>query len=241
MEQEIIARQRSEAALQKAHEQLEQRVHERTQEIAKVNQALQQKIEEHKQAERKLRISDEILKQMPDAILFTDFNGNIQRWMGGAEQIFGYTADETIGKPVSVFHTPEFQKSEFAKIVQEINETGKLFCEIPCVKKDGTIIPIETTAVKIFDKNGEPLGLIGINRDITERKRSEEILRESEARFRTQVSNIPGIIYRCANDKEWTMEYISGEVDKISGYPATDFINNKNRSYASIHRCSGFF
>jgi PAS domain S-box-containing protein len=232
--QEIIARLRSEIALQKAHDELEQRVEERTRELAKVNQALQQKIAEQKQTERELRISDEILKQMPDAILFTDLNGKIQRWMGGAEQILGYTADEAIGKPVNVFHTPEFQQAESAKIIKEINDTGKLFCEIPGVKKDGTLVPIETTAAMIFDKDGKTLGLIGINRDITERKRSEERLRDSEVRFRTLVSNMPGIIYRCANDKNWTMEYISGEVDKISGYPATDFINNKNRNYVSI-------
>jgi len=59
-------------------------------------------------------------------------------------------------------------------------------------------------------------------------------LQESEGRFRSLVSNIPGIVYRCANDSNWTMLFISSEIDIISDYPASDFINNAVRSYASI-------
>ncbi|OUR63963.1 hypothetical protein A9Q79_09450 [Methylophaga sp. 42_25_T18] len=69
------------------------------------------------------------------------------------------------------------------------------------------------------------------------RNQAEKSLRESEEKFRTLVRNIPGITYRCACDKHWTMEYISDGVEVLSGYPATDFINNAVRSYASIiHR-----
>jgi len=53
-------------------------------------------------------------------------------------------------------------------------------------------------------------------------------------RYRSIVANIPGAIYRCANDKDWTMEFISDKINDISGYPASDFINNRVRSYASI-------
>ncbi len=59
----------------------------------------------------------------------------------------------------------------------------------------------------------------------------------SEKRFKTLVANIPGATYRCACDPDWTMEYISKAVEEISGYPASDFINNKIRTYESIiHR-----
>ncbi len=61
----------------------------------------------------------------------------------------------------------------------------------------------------------------------------EQSLVESENKFSTLVSNIPGITYRCACDKHWTMIFISDNVKEISGYPVTDFIQNV-RSYASI-------
>lgn len=64
-------------------------------------------------------------------------------------------------------------------------------------------------------------------------KRTEE-LKAREIQLGAIVSNVPGAIYRCANDAHWTMEFISSEIEHISGYPAGDFIKNKVRSYASI-------
>lgn len=56
----------------------------------------------------------------------------------------------------------------------------------------------------------------------------------SEQNFRGLVSNLPGAVYRCMMDSDWTMEFISDEIEKISGYPAADFLGNKVRTYASI-------
>src|SRR5262249_42252819 len=57
---------------------------------------------------------------------------------------------------------------------------------------------------------------------------------DSEARLRTLLANAPGAIYRCANDPQWTMEFISNDIERISGYPSTDFVDNVVRSFASI-------
>jgi PAS domain S-box-containing protein len=59
-------------------------------------------------------------------------------------------------------------------------------------------------------------------------------LHTSEARLRTLIANVPGAIYRCANDEDWTMELISDDIERISGYPPADFINSAVRSFASI-------
>ena len=61
-----------------------------------------------------------------------------------------------------------------------------------------------------------------------------EALQQSEARFRSLVANISGVIYRCACDRDWTMEFISDAIAQISGYPPSDFINNQVRTFASI-------
>jgi diguanylate cyclase (GGDEF)-like protein/PAS domain S-box-containing protein len=69
---------------------------------------------------------------------------------------------------------------------------------------------------------------------LKERLRDLEELRVSEERFRTLLSNIPGAIYRCGLDSNWDMEFISDNIEAISGYPASDFIQSRVRTFASI-------
>jgi PAS domain S-box-containing protein len=73
-----------------------------------------------------------------------------------------------------------------------------------------------------------------LREQIEEHLQTHEALRESEERFRTLVSNIPGIVYRCASDEHWTMYYISNTIEEMTGYPASDFIGSRVRSYTSI-------
>ncbi len=67
-----------------------------------------------------------------------------------------------------------------------------------------------------------------------DRRADKQKLMASEERLRALISNIPGVSYRCALDKDWTMEFISDAIYILSGYPSSDFINNKVRSYAGI-------
>ncbi len=83
-----------------------------------------------------------------------------------------------------------------------------------------------------FDEIGKLID--SFNEMLSQIQHRDDALRESEERFRTLVNNIPGVSYRCAVDEHWTMEFISDEVETISGYPAADFIQNSVRSYASI-------
>lgn len=59
-------------------------------------------------------------------------------------------------------------------------------------------------------------------------------LRENESLLRSLVTNIPGAVYRCAIDQDWTMQWLSDEIEQISGYPASDFVNNTVRTFASV-------
>ena len=82
--------------------------------------------------------------------------------------------------------------------------------------------------------DGKARQILGTATDITNRKLAQEALCISEERFRSLVSNIPGAVYRRKCDADWTMEFFSEEIERISGYPASDFIGNRERSVTSI-------
>jgi PAS domain S-box-containing protein len=74
----------------------------------------------------------------------------------------------------------------------------------------------------------------GVSADMAVREKAERALRDSEERFRGMVENLPGAVYRCANDADWTMHFISEPIGDITGYPSSDFVQNRIRSYASV-------
>jgi len=85
---------------------------------------------------------------------------------------------------------------------------------------------VQVRTAKLSSMNDE------LTKEIIQRKKVEETVRESEERYRMLVSNIPGAFFQC--DENWTIHFISDGIQEISGYPASDFIRDKVRSYASI-------
>ncbi|MBT6006482.1 MAG: PAS domain S-box protein, partial [Prolixibacteraceae bacterium] len=77
-------------------------------------------------------------------------------------------------------------------------------------------------------------GVSAISIEITDRVLAENKIFESEEKFRTLVGNLQGAAYRCNYDKSWTMQFLSGQIEKLTGYPANEFIKNRVRAYASI-------
>ena len=97
---------------------------------------------------------------------------------------------------------------------------------------DGTEIPIIKNARHI-ELDGQNI-LLETFTDISEMKRIQQKIKESEEQYRTLVENMPGMVYRCAKDENWTMFFISDEIQRLTGYPVSDFIGNAVRSFAGI-------
>jgi PAS domain S-box-containing protein len=81
---------------------------------------------------------------------------------------------------------------------------------------------------------GQPRHAQGFLLDVTERREAEHALLGSEERFRSMVSNVPGVIFRCAIDADWTVEYISDAIEELTGYPSSDFIASRVRPLVSV-------
>ncbi|MCK5304401.1 MAG: response regulator, partial [Candidatus Heimdallarchaeota archaeon] len=187
-----------------------------------------------KRAEEALRESEErfshFMDNLPAIAYIKDDKGRmwfVNRYMKEQTGI-----KDSIGQTVRDLLPPELART--------IEEEDKK------IREEGITVTTKTRADKqrfgqSFDTIKFPINLKGktswiggIGIDISEQKKAESELKESEEKFKSLVINVPGAIYRCLNDESWTMQYISSEIEKILGYPYKDFINNEVRSYSSI-------
>jgi PAS domain S-box-containing protein len=120
-----------------------------------------------------------IVESSDDAIVSKDLNGIINSWNKGAERILGYTAEEVIGKPVTIL-IPEDRHSEETEILAKIRRGQRIeHFETIRRKKDGTLFNVSLTVSPIKNEDGEVIGASKIARDITESKEAQEKLQRA--------------------------------------------------------------
>lgn len=135
-------------------------------------------ITERKAQERQLRYYASLQESVVDAVIVTDIQLHIQTWNQGAERIYGWTADEVIGKVApDLLHIRRSSAQDIESLGQRLIEQGFIQQETIQQHKDGTDIFILGSATLLTDENGVPVGVISVNRDISERKAAERQLR----------------------------------------------------------------
>jgi PAS domain S-box-containing protein len=136
-----------------------------------------------------------IVESSDDAIISRTLDGTITSWNKGAEVIFGYRADEIMGKSVSMLAASE-HVAELATLVHRLRQGEKItHFETVRVRKDGSRIDVSLTISPIRNAAGDVVGAASIARDITERKRAEAALIEERHLLRTLMDNVPDAIY----------------------------------------------
>src|SRR5438552_8680278 len=182
------ARRRAEHALERARAELEEKVEERTAELSSSNEQLRLQILERVRAERILREHASLLNLTHDTIFVRDMNDVITYWNRGAEERYGWSSEEAVGRV-----THELTKTTFPAPLKEINaellKTGRWEGELVHTRRDGTLVTVASRWALQRDDSGNPLAILETNNDITERKEAEEELRRSEA-FLTQGQRI---------------------------------------------------
>jgi PAS domain S-box-containing protein len=145
-----------------------------------------------------------IVESSNDAILSKDLDGVITGWNEGATRMYGYSDAEVVGKNISILTPPEL-RAELSDILGRIRRRESVHhLETVRVAKDGRRIDISLTVSPLKDRNGTVIGASVIGRDITDRKRADELRRESEERFRMLADSAPVMIWVTGTDAQCT-------------------------------------
>jgi PAS domain S-box-containing protein len=186
IKRDISKEKHLEKALQVRQEELEVQAEElevQNQELRENNDALQR-------SEAINSFFTAIIESSDDAIISKSLDGSIMSWNASAERMFGYTADEVIGKNVSLL-VPPGHDDEIPGILGRIkNGLCVEHLETVRMSKEGKLIDVSITISPIKNKSGMIIGASSIKRDITERKRSEEALQQKQEELEVQAEEL---------------------------------------------------
>ena len=192
-ELELVLAQRNEAqqALRQLNTQLENQVEERTAELNAAVASLEAQLQQRKKLEASVARLAAIVESSNDAIVSKDLDGTIRSWNGGAERLYGYTAEEVIGKNIQII-CPQNRSREMLDILSRVKHGDRIRnFETERVNKSGFLIDVSLTVSPVFDEAGHVVGASAIGRDITTAKRAQDALRESEAQYRLLFDRSP--------------------------------------------------
>jgi len=216
-------------------------------------------VTERKRAEEALRESEEryrtLVETSPDAITLADLNGNIIVTNDRGARLMGFDSVQELrasGKRVYDFIAPE-DRERALENTRKTLETGSVRnIEYQAIRKDGTSFPGEISASLVRDAEGKPTAFIGVMRDITERRRARDALRESEREFRLIADSVPALFsylgadgrYRFVNKyyEEWfgltRVEIVGKHYREVLGEDAYEIVKDRVDAALSGQRVS---
>ncbi|MGD0878349.1 MAG: PAS domain S-box protein [Anaerolineales bacterium] len=182
----------------------------------KVIQCNLREISGRKQVDTMLARLAAIVESSDDAIIGKTLEGLITSWNAGAERLYGYSAAEAIGKPVSIL-IPTDRPDELPEILSRLRRGERIeHFESVRLSKDGRRLDVSITISPIKDASGQISGASTIARDITERKRAEEVIKASETRYRSLFENmLNGFAYcRMIFEQDCPQDFVYLEVNR---------------------------
>ena len=204
---DVTDRRKVEEELIHYREHLEELVEARTAELEAKNRLLTREIADRKRAEETAMRLAAIVESSDDAIIGKTLDGTIVSWNRGAEKVYGYSETEALGRSIS-FLVPPDRQEDLAHILGKIKAGDHVsHYETKRRRKDGAIIDVSVTVSPTLNSDGEIIGASTIARDISDHKRAEEALQESEHRqsqlayeLEVIIDSFPGLIFY--KDKE---------------------------------------
>ncbi|MFC1572281.1 PAS domain S-box protein [Candidatus Eisenbacteria bacterium] len=179
----------------------------------------------------------QLLENVSDGVIATDLDHRIVRWNKAAERIYGWTAAEASGQLVDDLTKTEYPHDDGEDVLRQFQTHGIWTGEIEQRHKDGTCIDIFASVSLFRNDLGEPIGIVAVNRDITERKKAERELCESEAKYRSVFENASEGIAITQDGKvclanRRAAELVSSPSEEILSKSPLDFVHSDDHERA---------
>jgi diguanylate cyclase (GGDEF)-like protein/PAS domain S-box-containing protein len=171
----------------------------------------------YKEADEALQRQALVFDSLYDAVMITDNDGRLVAWNRAAERIYGWTREEALGSGAELWLGREGSLEVARQVFDGLDREGRWQGEIRFTRKDGTPGVSETLVVPLLDPNGNRVGAVGVNRDVTDRARAQEELRLSEERYRLMVAGSEQVFFY-VHDLDGRFEYLSPSLRDVLGY-----------------------
>lgn len=182
-------------------------------------------ITEHKKQRERLCFQSQVLNCVNEAIVVTNLDGVVLYWGRGAERLYGYSAEEVLGRYYREF-AGSIEIGDDVALKQHILNNGSWSAEHKQRRKDGTEFWSSTYIFVLRTADGEPTGFVGLDHDITERKKADEDLRRSEQRFKALLQNVATVAVQ-GYTLDGTIRYWNHASETFYGYTAKEAIGQK--------------
>lgn len=228
--------------LRRSHDELDKRVVERTREIVAANEQLTREVAERRRVETALRESEQkyrfLADNLQDVLWTVDLNLRSTYVSPSVEKVLGFTPEERKAQSVEEQLTPESLRRASKRLAEElalaagneVSEDRPVVMNLDFIAKNGEIVCLETVMSFIRSEAGRPLGVLGLSRDITDRKRAEQALRESEQRLTEIIDFLPDATF--VIDNEGTVVAWNRAVEEMTGIPASEMLGKGEYEYA---------
>lgn len=175
-----------------------------------------------------------IFNAFPDIYFKSSIDGTVKEISPSVLKITGYSPEEIIGKHSSLF----YYSSKDWKSIDDLFDDEKVHAvndfDTRIKTKDGNVIDCSFTARIVYDEKKTPIEIEGVLRNISDRKKAEKKMLESQRQLITLMGNLQGMAYRCKVDTEWTMEFVSSGCLGLTGYDAQEIIDSHIISFNHI-------
>jgi PAS domain S-box-containing protein len=176
---------------------------------------------DRKQVEQELKKQATLLEVAHDSIIVRDTESRITFWNRGAEEKYGWTRAEALGKVTHSFLHTQFPQP-FAEVERELHEHHYWEGELVHTTKGGNQITVASRQVLQIDARGNPTAIFEINNDITDRKHAEQALKRSEERLRTLFEFSPDAII--TSNSEGIITQVNSQVEQFFGYQRDELV-----------------